>query len=61
MADLLDRARAAGYLTQQETEELESVDSTKIQQALARCTNEILTSIQMPLRRQKAEQLVEYE
>ncbi len=61
MADLLDRAKAAAYLTQAEADDLEAVEPTKICQVLARCTNEILTSIQVPLRRQKADQLAEFE
>jgi len=45
MADLMDRAKAAGYLTNEEANDLDNVDSKKLVQVLARCTNKILVSI----------------
>ena len=61
ISELLERARAANYLEPAELADLHSVDKVKLQQVLARCTNEILVSIQVPLRRQKAEQQQEFE
>jgi len=61
MADLIDRAKGCGYLTNEEATDLDSVDSKKLVQVLARCTNEILVSIQVPFRREKALQMADFE
>jgi len=44
-------------LTEEEINDLSSVDATKLQQVFAKCTNEILASIIVPLRRAKAEEV----
>ena len=59
--EILDRARAAGYLTDLELASLASVDPIKLQQVFARCTNEILVSIQLPLRREKLDLKIDFE
>lgn len=61
MSDLLERAKTAGYLSAAEAEDIDSIDTSKLTQILARCTNELLVSMQLPLRRQKAEMVAEYE
>lgn len=45
----------ASYLSDSEIASLATVDPIKLQQVFARCTNDILVSIQLPLRREKLE------
>jgi len=51
MKDLLDNAEVRGYATAAELQE--SKDSTRLQQVLARSTNDLLVALQVPLRREK--------
>ena len=53
MADLVNQAKGKGYLTEEEGNNLGSVDEIKLRQVLARSTNEILAGITLPLRRLK--------
>jgi hypothetical protein len=43
-------------LTEEEAGNISTIDETKLRQVLARCTNELLISSILPLRRLKAEQ-----
>ena len=52
MKELIENAESRGYITAAEI--AENKDTVKIKQALARSTNDILISIQLPLRREKA-------
>ena len=45
LSDLINQARTANYLTPEELANNNAVDPLKLQQVLARCTNEILVSI----------------
>jgi len=53
LSDLINQAKTANYLTPEEIANTEKVDPQKLQQVLARCTNEILVSIIVPLKREK--------
>ena len=55
MSDLLTQAKAKGYLTEEESSNHSGIDEIKKRQTFARCTNELITAAQMPLRRIKAE------
>ena len=48
-------------MTEEETTYLGKVDQTKVRQALARATNEILASITVPLRRLKVEEAEKFK
>ncbi len=48
-------------MTDDEATELSVVDQTKVRQALARATNEILASITVPLRRLKVEEAEKFK
>ena len=50
------QAKAKGYLTEEEANNISEVEEFKLRQALARVTNEIVAGITLPLRRLKAEQ-----
>jgi hypothetical protein len=51
MRDLIEQADSKGYMSAAEIQE--GKDTTRIQQALARATNDLLVSLQLPLRREK--------
>jgi hypothetical protein len=51
MRDLIEQAESKGYMTAAEIQE--NKDPVKVQQALARATNDLLISLQLPLRREK--------
>ena len=53
LKNLLEHAEASGYLTKEETLSMDSVSENKKRQVLARSTNDLLVSIQLPLRREK--------
>ena len=53
MSDLVNQAKAKQYLTEAEANDIKTIDEIKLRQVLARCTNEILASITVPLRREK--------
>jgi len=53
LQDLINQAQTANYLTPEEIANTEKVDPLKLQQVFARCTNEILVSIIVPLKREK--------
>ena len=53
ISDLINQAKAKQYLTEEECSEIKAVEEVKLRQVLARCTNEILASITVPLRRAK--------
>jgi len=55
MRDLIDQAESKGYMTAAEIQD--NRDPVKVQQALARATNDLLLSLQLPLRREKKELL----
>jgi len=58
---LLSQSKAKGYLTEDEISSLSTIEELRLRQALARSTNELLASVTVPLRRQKAEELKTFE
>jgi len=50
---LLAHATAANYLTEEQANDVAKLDMLKLRQVLARCTNEILASWQITMRRDK--------
>lgn len=58
LKDLLENAETKGYLTAAEI--AENKDLHRMQQALARSTNDLLVSMQLPLRREKQQQLEQF-
>jgi hypothetical protein len=55
-ADLVNQAKARGYLTDAESDALGDIDEVKLRQVLARTTNELLAGYSVPLRRAKLEE-----
>ena len=53
IADLINQAKARAYLTEEEANNVRTVDEVKLRQVLARTTNELLASITVPMRRAK--------
>ena len=53
MADLVNQAKGKQYITETEANDIKAIDEIKLRQVLARCTNELLAGITVPLRREK--------
>ena len=51
MKDLMEQADSKGYMTVQEIQD--NKEPLKVQQALARATNDLLIAFSLPLRREK--------
>ena len=61
MSDLVNQAKAKQYVTEAEANDLKTIDEIKLRQVLARCTNEILAGITVPLRREKQGEKEKFE